>query len=922
MVLKAFRGRPYEHTHENQAFDQLFDLLDVHCAKTDQNWYLLGNFFVGSRELDAMVIKPNAVVILDFKAFSGKLEFSEEGPWLIEDLEKGSTVEVKGGASVNPLRQLRISKGVFSDFLKRNFSDLETTCNWRHAAALVAFQGPIKFDKGQLPGSIRPWFHISDMQHIVRDLEAIVSREIFLSPQSMARIVAQLGIDPFVPIGCFNVRQLAGPTASGYDCSRLTKQQDQALSKFSTWLQSGRGVFRLTGMASTGKRFLFPHLMDALKASGSELLLLTPSVRISSTYHHSAAEPVSIYTWLYSLQPSRFETKDGRKIAVHELKTVFHLDGKIPVLVDAHLLSDEEFESGERRYGSGRLIHDFLSVIAKHESPFVVIGDPYQMPRGSLQRSLISGEMLEQLGHSVVSHRLTEQILGDDDDALSKLQAHLVDSLDKDRFNKLPRFSGLRLEVLGGAKSRTWEPDTTNVRAESILVCATHEQASKVNGAVKTKILGHASPTKLAMGDRVDFHNRTPILLPESAAFNQNAVRWISSGEIGLVDFVDEDSMETHLVELRGREGRISLHFQRASCRLPGLGEVEFRYLVDYFEAERPDITGDQYLALQVLARKQAKPDLEQRKKQLPDKNDPQYKQARAEYDKFEYQVLQGQGYLSAAQIRPAHVLTLHRAQGRQWPSVWLNASRSASSEKPNNSDYFRWLYTASVCAEQMLTIRQMPFLSALSNATISRAHDVMIGTIVLKRGLFYDVNRQPTEKETLMIMPGGFTELTLRPLFLELSKRLEGSNWCVSDWCEHSYQVVVTLTSKTNGTSIKVRLHYDKKLAITNVVYLDGSATDQQSVQTLLMTPFRPQSASLAEAVETLQELLAEHGFFIFEATETNYRVKLMLAADNEGVEIQVNADREGMISSIRIMKASSEGVAQKLEKALAVQP
>lgn len=919
MALKAFRGRPFEHTHENRAFNDLFDLLAEHCSVSEQDWYLLGNFYVGGRELDAMVIKPNAVMILDFKAFSGKLMFSEEGPWLIDDEEKGCAIEVKGGASVNPLRQLRINKGALSEFLKRNFVDLNATCNWRHAAAVVAFQGPIEFDRRQLPGSLKPWFHITDMACIVRDLEAIVSREISLAPESMGRIVAQLGIDPFVPAGNFNLRQLTGRTKAVSDSSTLTQQQSQVLSEFSTWLISGCGVFRLAGMASTGKRFMFPHLVNALEEGGSELLLLAPSTRASSTYRHYSAEPISIYTWLYNLQPGRFETKDGRKVGVHEIRPDHQLDGKIPVLVDAHLLSDEEFEVGDRRYGSGRLIHDFLSVIEKHKTPFVVIGDPYQMPKGSLQRSLISGEMLEQLGLVVVSHLLTEQILDDEGDALSKLQAHLVDSLDKCRFNKLPRCSGQRLEVLEHAKSRTWVPDTINVRAESILVCGTHEQVAKINGAVKTQILGHASPTKLAMGDRIDFHNRTLILTPEPNELNQSEVCWISSGEIGLVDWVEE-TVEAHVIELRGRNEKINLHFQLARCRVPGLGEVKFRYLVDYFEAERPDISGDQYLALQVLARQLAKPDLELRKKQLPDKNDPLYKQARADYDKFEYQTLQTKGYLSAARIRPAHALTVHRAQGRQWPSVWINASRSASSEKPNNSDYFRWLYTASICVNEMLTIRQMPFLSPMSNSVVSRDPDVKIGSFALKRALFYDTSRQPTEQEAAMVMPSGFSELTLIPLLLELCERLNGSDWCLSDWREHSYQVVIALECRKTERSIRVRLHYDKKLAITKVVFLDGSDAEQQAIQRLLIKPFRPHSEPLAEAVETLQELLAKHGLFVVEGAETSYRVQLTLAADNEGVEIQVNADKEGMISSIRIMKASSENIVQKLETALAV--
>lgn len=920
MALKAFCGRPFEHTHENRAFNELFDLLDLHCSDSGQDWYLLGNFYVGSRELDAMVIKPNAVIILDFKEFRGKLQFSEDGPWLIEDEQAGSNVQVKGGASVNPLRQLRINKGAMLDFLGRNFTDLNATCNWRHVAALVAFQGPIEFDHRHLPGSIKPWFHISDMGRIVRDLDAIVSREIFLSRENMERLTAQLGIDPFVPAGAPNLRQLSGRAASVPDGSRLTQQQSQALGEFSTWLKSGSGAFRLTGMASTGKRFLFPHLVETLEKAGVELLLLTPSARISSTYQHPLAQPVSIYTWLYSQQPNRFEIKDGRKVGIHEIREDHLLQGKIPVLVDAHLLSDEEFDVGDRRYGSGRLIHDFLSVIAKQKAPFVVIGDPYQMSRGSLQRSLISGNMLEQLGVSVVSYLLTEQILHDGDDALSKLQAHLVNSLDKDRFNKLPRLSGKRLDILENVNSRGWVPDISNVRAESILVCGTHEQAAKVNGAVKTKILGHLSPTKLAAGDRIDFHNRTPILASEPDAFNQSTIRWVSSGEIGLVDFVEE-RIETHFVELRGRKEPICLHFQRASCRLPGLGEVEFRYLVDYFEADRPDITGDQYLALQVLAGQLAKPELEVHKQRLPDKTDPRYKQARAEYDRLEYQVLQAHGYLSAALIRPAHALTLHRAQGRRWSSVWVNASRSASSEKPNNADYFRWLYTASVGADETFTVRQMPLLSPLSNAAVSRAHNIRIGTFPLKHSLFYDAFRHPTEQQTSMAMPSGFSDTALRPLFLELSERLADSDWSLSDWREHSYQVVITFSYQTAATNIRVRLHYDKNFAVTNVVFIDGNDIEQKTIRKLLMKAFKPQSETLAEAVETLQELLAAYNFVIIEGTEASYRVQLTLAVDNEGIEIQVDANKEGMVSSIRVLKASTEGIVQQLEKALAVQ-
>lgn len=920
MALKAFRGMPFGHTHENRAFNDLFDVLQQHCVSTEQDWYLLGNFYVGSRELDAMIIKPNALIIIDFKEFSGTLQFSEDGPWLMTCADTGDSVTVKGGASANPLRQLRLNKIAMLDFLSRNLKDLNSLCNWRHTAALVAFQGSVEFDRQHLPGGIKPWFHISDTRSIVRDLDAIVSKEITLSPDSIERIINALGIESFVPAGVPTIRELCDQPAGRDAATRLTPLQSQVLHDFRSWLQTGNGVFRVSGMASTGKRFLFPYLMEALDETQMEPLLLTPSVRISSTYQHHLIPPTSIYTWLYTLQPSRFEKHSDRMIGIHDIRDDLSLRCKIPILVDVHLLSDELNEIADRRYGTGRLIQDFLTVIAKNQTPFVVIGDPYQMIRGSLQRNLVSGPMLEKSGLALTDCLLTEQIVTDKDDALDQMQAYLVDSLNRNRFNRLPRNSGKHLEILDAGHNRRWTPDCTNVRAESILICATHEQNSKLNAAVKTKVLGHSSPVRLAPGDRIDFYNRTLILSSGDEALPTAAERWIAAGELALVDSVD-DAVETHYVELRGRKEAIRLRYQCASCRLPGLGEVRFRYLVDYFEADRPELLeSDQYLAIQVLARQLAWPLLQPLKEKLPDKNSPDYKPARDNYDRQEYLILQRQGYLSAAMIRPAHTMTLHRAQGRRWPSVWINAARSASSTNPNNADYFRWLYTATVTADEQCIIRQMPVLTPLSNAIVTRAHNISVGPFPHRRGLFYDTAREPTEQEASLSTPAGLANMELLPLYLTLRERLAGSEWKIHEWTEHSYQIVISLANLRSLAKVRLRLNHDKKLALTNVIFIDGGQPEQDAITRLLFQPFRPDSEPLAQALDALLEQATLQDFTLAEAKESSYRLQLTLALDDEGIEVQVDCDKEGMVSTVRIMKATSEYIIQRLEAALAV--
>lgn len=922
MGLKAFRGNQFEHTHENKAFDCLFDLLDAHCTATAQDWLLLGNFYIGSRELDAMVVKPNAIIIIDFKDFSGSLQFSESGSWLIHPANGGQPTQVKGGASVNPLAQLRLNKKAVMDFLSRNFPELNNTCNWGHAAALVAFHGDVNFDSGTIPGSIKPWFYISDMSHVVRDLEAIVSREIRFSSENMDRLISQLGLATFIPAGSIDTRKLASTeNDSGHQPHQLTRSQSQALTAFSAWRKSDSRIFRLLGMASTGKRFLFPYMVELLKQEKLDVVLLTPSARLAANFAAPSIAATSIYTWLYELSPSSFEEINDRKIAIHKVNDTIELGNRIPVLVDAHLMSDAEIEVTDRRYGSGRLVTDFLAKMDSLNQPFVVIGDPYQLPRGPLQRSLTAVQSINVMDHNVVTHVLNEQILTETEDALASLQAQLTTSIDNDRFNRLPRLTGHRLETLEKDSPRKWEPDIANVIPESVYLCATHEQTSRINGSVKTRILGHTSPTSLGCGDRIDFHSRTPILDADADPFSTDPVRWINAGEIGLVDAIDDD-IETYPIELKGRKEVIVLRLQRARCRIPRLGEVTFRYFVSFYEAEKPEITADDILAIQVLARRLAKPILDDRKKSLPDKDDPAYAQAKLDFDKFENAILQAQGYVSAARIRPAHAMSLHRAQGRHWPCVWLAASRSASSETPNNQDYFRWLYTASACADELLVIRQLPFLSPLTSAILSRSQTLKVGQFPITRGLYYDKTRQVIGHEASLLVPPGFHDIRFFPLLLALTERLKESAWSLTGWREHVLQIVLTLSSEQAHPSIQLRLHYDQSLSINNISYLDGSASDQLEISRLLINPFQPENQALAEAVFALTESIEKVGLKLVGGKETAYRAQLLLAEDDEGIELELNANKEGLITSLRITRASSEGIIERLEQAMKALP
>jgi hypothetical protein len=229
MGFEAYLGNQFEHTHENKIFNDLYDLLEAHCRSRNVNWFLLGNFYVGGRELDALLIKPNAITIIDFKDYGGKVEYSEDCPWKIGD------VEVKGGSSVNPLQQLKRNREAFMSFCRSKFGSFD--CNWSHISAAVIFHKAIEYDKSLLKAPIDRWFHVTDMNAVVRDLDAIVSKQINMLPEQIGSFISSLGIKAYIPDEAIGIRALSKAIEDKCKFNiELTRKQNTALQEFIKWL--------------------------------------------------------------------------------------------------------------------------------------------------------------------------------------------------------------------------------------------------------------------------------------------------------------------------------------------------------------------------------------------------------------------------------------------------------------------------------------------------------------------------------------------------------------------------------------------------------------------------------------------------------------------------------------------------------------
>ena len=190
MPFEAYLPTGFAHSHENRMFEQLTKVLAAAFASGNEPVYLVGNAMFDDKELDAVLLKGDALFVMDMKDYGGLIHFSETTEWFADELE------VKGGVHGNPYRQIRANKFAFLNFLKENgpriLTPPEVSQYW-HICGVVLFGRDIQFDE-KMPQSISNWFTICDFQSLLKAISPFRTRGRTLTSSELARMVGCLGL--------------------------------------------------------------------------------------------------------------------------------------------------------------------------------------------------------------------------------------------------------------------------------------------------------------------------------------------------------------------------------------------------------------------------------------------------------------------------------------------------------------------------------------------------------------------------------------------------------------------------------------------------------------------------------------------------------------------------------------------------------
>ncbi len=451
----------------------------------------------------------------------------------------------------------------------------------------------------------------------------------------------------------------------------LTPHQRQALEKLQEFL-SGTScqLFILRGYAGTGKTTLIGRLVDWLEEQERPSRLLATTGRAAKVLQNKTGRPVStIHGCIYA-----FDEMAGGADADSQLQLNFQLrsnqciDSDLVFIIDEASMISHEKPRGDRQtatFGSGSLLLDLLSYAGDRQIIFV--GDPCQLPpvADNPLSSALSLEYLTELkGQTPGVFELQEIIRQSKGSEILDLAGRFRHAIIHRRYEKYPKVaypSGAEASVLDDhfmlQKAFVQQVKQKGFHS-AILIGFSNWQVAQLNYYIRKALY----PNKHLQSNE--------LLMVVQNSYNVD----LANGDQVIMEKADYHSARAGFTFLKVRVR--ALHNDQVYTTLmirellyndqPGLQKKEAQNLMIDFD--------------QRMRKRGVK----------PKSND--YREA-----------MMTDPYLNALRAKFGYAVTCHKAQGGEWPHVYLNIHKSIYGMQ--SEQLYRWFYTALTRAREHLYV-------------------------------------------------------------------------------------------------------------------------------------------------------------------------------------------------------------------------
>jgi len=748
-IRKGTASKNYENTFFREFAENLKNLFD----KYSLDGLLIANSECETEkrlQIDALLVTQNAVCIIDFKNFGGKIKLPGNGrnefdfsKWTNE---KGDII--KGGSSINPFVQLKNQKEKFIRVFEKDIkSSIPETDSFNpfHAVRAVCFQKEVELI-GTIPSKEELNFKIFDKSNYleeIRDVIHITDKEVSLSNESFNLFKKVFRADKFDLNEIYEETVNYNNYSTELDFENLYSDQKSALKEITSFIKSeDEQIFVLQGTSLSGKSHLVPFIQDiAFNNEIPEVKCYTSSARIANNLQKESNQGFnSMYSQIYSNNPELFlilfnengeeislkETKEGyfdihkNKVDIQELRKKYPKDyyfdilglkdneddeSTIYIVDESNLVSDNYYQSIDLRFGSGKLLQDFISFsdLKTTKRKLIFVGDSFQLSIGKKEESALNPAYLEEKYECKT--RAFQLIDKESKSEIVKQALSAVNCIRQERFNNLSFTIGENFKKLEKEDLLPKISKSLKNNSNAHLLSYSNYDAQKINFWIKKSILKNG--TDLSENDLIIFSNNIRVE-DENDPFAEP--KKIYNGQFGTVTSVSEPIIKDNL--------KTNLTFREVNIKLQDSGHnLKFFSFENFRLSDKGELSKDETISYKILLNQIAEKELENFKNGKLHSDD-ELKELLIKLEKGErvktkvnrkiQKLLSNMPssefykYKNSAQLRFGWALTVHKAMSYKWDEVFFNVETGGGK---TNETYFKWIYTGLIRATHRVNL-------------------------------------------------------------------------------------------------------------------------------------------------------------------------------------------------------------------------
>jgi hypothetical protein len=924
-IRKGTASKNYENTFFREFAENLKNLFD----KYSLDGLLIANSECETEkrlQIDALLVTQNAVCIIDFKNFDGKItlpknaksEF-EFGRWTNH---KGDII--KGGSSINPFVQLKNQKEKFIRVFDKNIknklpkSDL---FNPFHTVRAVCFQKEIELI-GSIPSKEELNFFIIDKSNYlekIRDIINISDKEVSLSNESFNLFKEVFRADKFDINEMYEETVNYDEYSTELDFDNLYSDQKSALKEITSFIKSDEEqIFILQGTSLSGKTHLIPFIQDiAFNNNISEVKLFASSARIANNLlKNSNLEFNSMYSQIYGgtnqdedIVESDDDNKETIDLEIVPLKKCDDVEETIFIIDESHLVSDNYYQSIDLRFGSGKLLEDFISFseIKDTKRKLIFVGDSFQLSIGKKEESALNPSYLEEKYECKT--RAFQLIDKEDKSEIVKQALSAVNCIKQERFNNLSFTIGNTFNNLEKNDLLPIISNSLKNNSNTHILSFSNYDAQKINFWIKKSILKNGND--LAKNDLMIFSNNIRVE-DENDPFSEP--KNVYNGQFGTVTNVSEPIIKNNL--------KTNLTFREINIRLQDTGHnLKFFSFENFRLSDKGELSKDEIVSYKILLNRLAEKEIPNFKngklyadddlKQLLENYEEKTRKGITKITKEVQKHLRNMPstdyykYKNSAQLRFGWALTVHKSMSYKWDEVFFNVETGGGK---TNETYFKWIYTGLIRATKKVNLINYEPINPFMKLSFNERNP-----LIEDNGSFYfiaDTDSILSREDSIICNKYNFPNNDTTNIAFQIYQHLENilvlHEIKINNITHHSSQEVYEVSDQKNNKA-KISIYYRNNGQVRFPSVQSEQVNFQKKIEEITVEKASISNFNFikdnwrSESYIMLNQELRSKNISILYIIQSSYRDTIKIINETESTLIvNMNYDGDGFYSTV----------------------